>query len=137
MGKPLTTTSCDQGIDPTVVELQYVGKWSEGDTRRMPCFYVYEFMDSQGVRYRYTQKARDTTSIFCGICDHLRKSDSVEVKARFGCCSFTYRKSPHYDSEDWLQEARYFVRPQMMRAPKKRARTMRSWERENVAEWSP
>lgn len=136
MGKPLTTTSCDQGIDPTVVELRYVGQWSEGGTGGMPGFYVYEFMDSQGVRYRYTQKARVSTSMFCSICDYLRNGDFVEVKARFGCCSFTYRKSSHHDGEDWFKEARHFVRPQMMRAPKKRARKMHRWERENVAEWS-
>lgn len=135
MGKPLTTTSCDQGIDPATKNLTYLGRRLEGDPKGIE-FYIYEFTDARGVLYCYTQRTRRSISMFSGVCDHLRKGDPVEVNARFGCCSYTYRKAPHHIDEEWLKKAMHFVRPQMKRAPKKRARNMRSWEQDNVGSWS-
>jgi hypothetical protein len=132
--QPVTTTSCDHGLELEVKTLQYLGRRLEGGPDRE--FRVYDFMDIQRFIYRYTQGTWGATSMFSSVLHHLKEGDVVTVKARFGCCSYTYRKAPHHTDEGWLKEAQHFVRPQMKMAPKKRARSMYPFERGAVGSWS-
>jgi hypothetical protein len=128
-------TSCDQGIEPTVVELTYRGTHDEGDPFPSFAFRVYEFTDDGGNLYRYTLKGTRIDTTFSCILTNLKVGDRIQVRARFGCCSWAYRKSTHHANDGWLGEAIHFVRPRVIAAPRVRAKKMPSYVLNSVPVW--